>query len=85
MIDDIEEMRKSDPDWMPPSAGDQRVAIVFSCESPADVDALYEGLTARGVAGHKTPWDAFWGQRCAQVKDPDGHVVDLFAPLEPGE
>ena len=28
------------------------------------------------------PWDAFWGQRYAQVKDPDGNVVDLFAPLQ---
>ncbi len=35
-----------------------------------------------GTEGHKEPWDAFWGQRYAQAKDPDGNVVDLFAPLE---
>jgi uncharacterized glyoxalase superfamily protein PhnB len=28
------------------------------------------------------PWDADWGQRYAQVKDPDGNSVDLFAALE---
>jgi hypothetical protein len=27
------------------------------------------------------PWDAFCGQRYAEVEDPDGNVVDLFAPL----
>jgi uncharacterized glyoxalase superfamily protein PhnB len=27
------------------------------------------------------PMDAFWGQRYAQVKDPDGTVIDLYATL----
>ena len=39
------------------------------------------GLVAAGGRGHKEPWDAFWGQRYAEVLDPDGNVVDLFAPL----
>jgi uncharacterized glyoxalase superfamily protein PhnB len=30
----------------------------------------------------KEPWDAFWGQRYAAVGDPDGNLIDLFAPLE---
>jgi len=34
-----------------------------------------------GHRAHKAPWDAFWGQRYAQVLDPDGNSVDLFAPL----
>jgi catechol 2,3-dioxygenase-like lactoylglutathione lyase family enzyme len=29
----------------------------------------------------KEPYDAFWGQRYANVADPDGNAVDLFAPL----
>lgn len=37
-------------------------------------------LTGSGTRGHKEPWDAFWGQRYAQVHDPDDNVVDLFAP-----
>jgi uncharacterized glyoxalase superfamily protein PhnB len=45
------------------------------------VDAKYAELVAAGYTGHKEPWDAFWGQRYAQVRDPDGHTVDLFAPL----
>ena len=27
------------------------------------------------------PFDAFWGQRYATVRDPDGNAVDLFAAL----
>ncbi len=51
------------------------------CESAADVDVVYAELTGAGYESHKEPWDAFWGQRYAQVRDPDGHVIDLFAPL----
>ena len=39
------------------------------------------GVTAAGFHGEKEPWDAFWGQRYAQVRDPDGVPVDLFAAL----
>lgn len=28
---------------------------------------------------------AFWGQRYAVVRDPDGNDVDLFAPLDAEE
>jgi uncharacterized glyoxalase superfamily protein PhnB len=55
---------------------------VFGCESPAAVDELYAALVADGVHSYAEPWDAFWGERCAEVLDPDGNVVDLFAPLE---
>jgi uncharacterized glyoxalase superfamily protein PhnB len=56
------------------------VALAFLCPSPADVDAKYAELAALGH-GNKEPWDAFWGQRYASVKDPDGNQIDLFAPL----
>jgi len=42
---------------------------------------VYAELLDAGGAAHKEPWDAFWGQRYAQVKDPDGTVIDLFATL----
>jgi uncharacterized glyoxalase superfamily protein PhnB len=38
-------------------------------------------LVAAGYEGKKEPYDAFWGQRYANVVDPDGNVVDLFAAL----
>lgn len=58
-----------------------RIGLAFKCESPAEVDALHERVVAAGYGSHKPPWDAFWGQRYAVVTDPDGNLVDLFAPL----
>jgi catechol 2,3-dioxygenase-like lactoylglutathione lyase family enzyme len=66
-------------DWTEPVG--QRMTLAFKCESPAMVDTLYELVTKSGYVGHKTPWDAFWGQRYAVVVDPDGNLVDLFAGL----
>ena len=80
MLDTEETIRSFDPDWSPPSGG-QRTALAFLCDTPEEVDRLYGELTAVGAGGVREPWDAFWGQRYASVGDPDGNVVDLFAPL----
>jgi catechol 2,3-dioxygenase-like lactoylglutathione lyase family enzyme len=80
MLDTVETVRSFDPDWQPPSGG-HRVATAFRCDSPADVDATYERLLGAGGSSHKEPWDAVWGMRYAEVKDPDGNLVDLFADL----
>ena len=78
---DTETLAKSSVEgWVEPRG--QRVNLAFLCDSPAEVDALYETALAAGFVGKKAPWDAFWGQRYAQVADPDGNVIDLFAPLE---
>jgi uncharacterized glyoxalase superfamily protein PhnB len=45
------------------------------------VDSLYAELTGAGYEGHLAPWDAFWGQRYAVLRDPDGNDVALFAAL----
>jgi uncharacterized glyoxalase superfamily protein PhnB len=79
MLDAEEVIRSIDPEWRRPDGSS--IGLAFLCESPADVDAVYAELTSAGHKSHKEPWDAFWGQRYAQVRDPDGHVVDLFAPL----
>ena len=80
MLDTIETVRSFDPEWSPPS-GSPPVGLAFECGSPAEVDSTYREMVAAGYDGHKEPWDAFWGQRYAQVRDPDGLIVDLFAPL----
>jgi uncharacterized glyoxalase superfamily protein PhnB len=77
--DNLEMIKSIDPDWIEPVG--QRMSLAFKCDSPAEVDALYQRIVASGYAGHKQPWDAFWGQRYATVVDPDGNHVDLFAPL----
>jgi uncharacterized glyoxalase superfamily protein PhnB len=80
MLDTEETVRSFAPDWTPPS-GSQRTVLAFLCDSPDEVDRLYGELVGAGGEAYKEPWDAFWGQRYAEVKDPDGNVVDLFAPL----
>jgi catechol 2,3-dioxygenase-like lactoylglutathione lyase family enzyme len=82
MLDTEETIRSFDPEWAPPSGGGHRSATAFRCDSPADVDETYGRLLQVGGRAHKEPWDAFWGMRYAQVDDPDGNVVDLFADLE---
>jgi uncharacterized glyoxalase superfamily protein PhnB len=74
---DTEEMiRQIDPDWQPPTG--QRVALAFLCEN---VDDTFATVTGAGFESEKEPYDAFWGQRYATVRDPDGNAVHLFAPL----
>ena len=78
--DTVETIKSFDAEWTPPTGG-SRVGLAFLVDSPADVDALYAELVGGGAAGHLEPWDAFWGQRYAVLKDPDGNDVSLFAPL----
>jgi uncharacterized glyoxalase superfamily protein PhnB len=79
MIDSEEEIRKFRPDWTR-QPGNQ-VSLAVQCDSPADVDNLYSQMISAGHQGDKDPWDAFWGQRYAQLRDPDGVPVDLYAAL----
>lgn len=77
--DSLELMKKITEHWVEPQG--HRLGLAFLAGSPAEVDEAYAKVLAAGFKGHKEPWDAFWGQRYAQVEDPDGNVVDLFAPL----
>jgi len=79
-LDTEEVMRSFDPGWTRPTGG-HAAGGAFRCESPAEVDRVYQELLEAGGSAHKEPWDAFWGMRYAQLKDPDGTVIDLYAPL----
>jgi len=79
MVDTEDVIRSFNPDWT--RATGNQVALAFACESPAEVDELYARVVAAGFEGEKEPWDAFWGHRYAQLRDPDGVPVDLFAAL----
>ena len=79
MLDSEDTIRSFRPDWER-VAGTQ-LALAFECASPAEVDETYARATAAGFHGEKEPWDAFWGQRYAQLADPDGVPVDLYAAL----
>jgi uncharacterized glyoxalase superfamily protein PhnB len=79
MLDTEKLVRTFDPEWERPVGSS--IGLAFLCLSPARVDEVYAKVLAAGFKGKKEPWDAFWGQRYAQVLDPDGHSIDLFAPL----
>ncbi len=79
MLDAEDVIRSFRPDWTREDGN--QVALAFACSSPAEVDETYARVVEAGFAGEKEPWDAFWGHRYAQLRDPDGVVVDLFAPL----
>ncbi len=80
MLDTESVIKMFDPEWQRPSGG-HAVGGAFKCDSPEEVDRVYAELLEAGGTAHKEPWDAFWGQRYAQLNDPDGTVIDLFAPL----
>lgn len=80
MFDTVEVIRSFDASWQPPTGG-HRISLAFLCDSPADVDRVHAELVAAGYRGHLAPWDAFWHQRYAEVHDPDGNPVHLFAAL----
>ncbi len=79
MLDGEEVVRSFQADWSR-ETGNQ-VSLAFECASPADVDEVYARVTGGGFDGEKEPWDAFWGQRYALLRDPDGVEVNLYAPL----
>jgi uncharacterized glyoxalase superfamily protein PhnB len=79
MFDSEDVIRSFEPEWT--RATGNQISLAFECSSPAEVDELYARVVGAGFDGHKEPWNAFWGQRYAQLRDPDGVPVDLFAPL----
>ena len=79
MWDSLELVKQLDPAWTEPRG--HRIGLAFACASPAEVDAVHKRVVAAGFRSKREPWDAFWGQRYAQVLDPDDNVVDLFAAL----
>jgi catechol 2,3-dioxygenase-like lactoylglutathione lyase family enzyme len=79
MLDSEETVRSFKDDWRR-ETGNQ-IGLALECESPAEVDEVFARVTAAGFEPEKEPWDAFWGQRYAQLRDPDGVPVDLYASL----
>ena len=79
MLDSEETMQSFLEGWSR-ETGNQ-VGIAFECASPSEVDETYARVTEAGFHGEKEPWDAFWGQHYAILKDPSGVEVSLYAPL----
>ena len=80
MLDSEEVVRSFLPEWQ--RTDGNQIALALECESPAEVDEIYNRVVAAGFEGEKEPWDAFWGQRYALLGDPDSVRVNLYAALE---
>lgn len=78
MLDTEAMLRQIDPDWSGTPGG--RLGLAVRVSDRGARDALYAELAADGL-GVKEPWDAFWGQRYAVIRDPDGLHLDLYAQL----
>ena len=64
----------------PPVSEPERIHLIFRVP---DVDALYEELRLNGAVEHITPpADQPYGHRVFAVRDPIGHTVELYTPLE---
>ena len=79
MLDTEETILSFNPEWT--RATGNQLALAFECARPSEVDDIYARVAEAGFDTEKEPWDAFWGQRYAQVRDPDGVGVDLYASL----
>ena len=66
----------SDPDAAPEVPHD-RIALWFYVD---DVDAAFAAALRAEVSEERAPTDMPWGERVAQVRDPDGNLINLAAP-----
>src|SRR6266568_2967446 len=66
MLDSEDTVRSFRPDWQR-ETGNQ-LSLAFECASPPEVDEAYGRAVDAGFHGEKEPWDAFWGQRYAQLQ-----------------
>lgn len=63
--------------YTPKSEGD-KIELAFLCDSPKEIDQLCEKMKQFGYVLFKEPWQAFWGQYYAIIKDVDGNLLSLF-------
>jgi len=62
-------------------ASGQAVELAFGCDSPEEVDKVYEMLIAGGAKGVQSPATMPWGQRTAFFADPEGYIHEVFSDL----
>lgn len=62
----------------PPKNEGDKIELAFLCDSPREIDQLCKKMKSFGYEIFKEPWQAFWGQYYAIIKDPDGNLLSLF-------
>lgn len=59
--------------------GVHKAVVAVHLPAPADVDACYEELKAKGVVFQRPPADYPWNARCCYFADPDDGLWELYA------
>lgn len=72
-------MLKLNPKWKGGALG--RLGLHFKFSSLYQLEQCYAALMDLGYISVTVPYDTKWGERYAEVSDPDGNVVSLFAHL----
>ena len=78
MLDSEEVIASFNPSWV--RARGNQLGLALECASPAEVNDVHERVAAAGFDAEE-PFDAPWGQRYCELRDPDGNPVDLYAAL----
>lgn len=65
--------------WTPQTGN--TITLQFACENQNAVDVLYTMFINEEYQSSMPPYDTPWGERYAQVLDPDGNTIALFAGL----
>ncbi len=67
-----------------PSLGEPRHGHVFvlslPVDTPEEVDTTYEKIVSSGARPFRSPDNMPWGLRAAFFLDPDGNLLEIFAP-----
>lgn len=63
--------------YLPESTGD-KIELAFLCETTVEVDQICQRMVDAGYELFKAPWQAFWGQYYAIIRDLDGNLISLF-------
>lgn len=69
------------PHWVRNEASSS-VSLHFKLDKQGDVDVIHTRFMNHNYESSMQPYDAPWGERYAQVLDPDGHTIALFASLK---
>jgi catechol 2,3-dioxygenase-like lactoylglutathione lyase family enzyme len=67
-------------DWTVATSAPLDIRLGVRCGKPADVDRLTRLFCAAGHRLRRGPTDESWGSRAALLVDPDGHLIELYAP-----
>ena len=59
--------------------GASKACVAVRLDSPAEIDAAYAELKAKGVNFIRPPEDHPWNARCIYFTDPDDNLWELYA------